>query len=264
MSTWADPPPGPLHEQGVLAQPGVRVLHLRLPAHVPGDLHDAVREQRDGPRRWRRGRHQALDRYYVAAMAAFGVITACYTNIAISVTFARTPGSSSGPGERRSRAGRTSPDASSTRCRGSRILLVVIRRPSARIFYGAAIPTGVDARADRRDRGRRRAAFFCALGLALHDGHPERRRRPRDRERTILPLLFLSGIFIPLEDDAPRWIGRRRRHLPREALRRGAAVPRSSGAPFRGRGPTSLVIAAWGIGRADRSPLRFFSWEPRR
>ena len=28
--------------------------------------------------------------YYVAAMAAFSVITACYTNIAVSVTFQRT------------------------------------------------------------------------------------------------------------------------------------------------------------------------------
>ena len=30
--------------------------------------------------------------YYVAAMAAFGVISACYTNIAISVTFQRDAG----------------------------------------------------------------------------------------------------------------------------------------------------------------------------
>ena len=30
--------------------------------------------------------------YYVAAMAAFAVITACYTNIAISVTFQRDAG----------------------------------------------------------------------------------------------------------------------------------------------------------------------------
>ena len=33
---------GPLREQGVLAQPGVGVLHVRVPPHVPGDLHVAA------------------------------------------------------------------------------------------------------------------------------------------------------------------------------------------------------------------------------
>ena len=35
--------PGPLRQQGLLAQPRVGLLHLRLPAHVPRDLHVAAR-----------------------------------------------------------------------------------------------------------------------------------------------------------------------------------------------------------------------------
>ena len=44
-------PPGPLHQQGVLAEPRVRFLHLRLPAHVPGDLHRLARLGQGAPRR---------------------------------------------------------------------------------------------------------------------------------------------------------------------------------------------------------------------
>jgi hypothetical protein len=38
------------------------------------------------------GRLVHLSTYYVAAMASFGVITACYNNIAISLTFQRDAG----------------------------------------------------------------------------------------------------------------------------------------------------------------------------
>ena len=39
----ADAVAGPVHEQGILAQPGLGLLHLRLPADVPGHLHRAAR-----------------------------------------------------------------------------------------------------------------------------------------------------------------------------------------------------------------------------
>jgi ABC-2 type transport system permease protein len=38
------------------------------------------------------GRTVKLSTYYVAAMAAFSVISACYTNIAMTVTFQRDAG----------------------------------------------------------------------------------------------------------------------------------------------------------------------------
>ena len=42
---------GPLRQQIVLAEPGVGVLHLRVPAHVPGDLHLAARPLHRADRR---------------------------------------------------------------------------------------------------------------------------------------------------------------------------------------------------------------------
>ena len=40
-------PPGPVHEQGLLAEPGLGLLHVRVPVDVPGDLHVAARRRRD-------------------------------------------------------------------------------------------------------------------------------------------------------------------------------------------------------------------------
>ena len=68
--------------KSLLAEPGVGVLHVRVPADVPGDLHGAARRRR---RSRSNGDDLEQSTYYVVAMATFGVITACYTNIAISV-----------------------------------------------------------------------------------------------------------------------------------------------------------------------------------
>ena len=82
-------PTGPLHEQGLLAEPGLGVLHVRVPADVPGDLHVPARRRRD---RRSAASTSTSSTYYVVAEAAFGVISACYTNIAISVSFQRDQG----------------------------------------------------------------------------------------------------------------------------------------------------------------------------
>ena len=82
-------PADPLHEQGVLAEPGVRLLHLRVPADVPRDLHHAPRE-RDGAARGAARSTQST--YYVATWRRSRLISACYTNMAIGVTFARENG----------------------------------------------------------------------------------------------------------------------------------------------------------------------------
>ncbi len=63
----------------------------------------------------------------------------------------------------------------------------------------------------------------------------------------ILPLLFLSGIFIPFGDDTPEWIRTVGQGLPREALRRRHAgrVLRRAGFEFLWR--DVLVVAIWGL-----------------
>ena len=53
---------------------------------------------------------------------------------------------------------------------------------------------------------RRGALSFARSALALTAAIPNADAAPPIVNATILPLLFLSGIFIPLGDDAPQWI----------------------------------------------------------
>ena len=47
---------------------------------------------------------------------------------------------------------------------------------------------------------------FAALALALTAAIPNADASPAIVNASILPLLFVSGIFIPLGDEAPQWI----------------------------------------------------------
>ena len=49
------------------------------------------------------------------------------------------------------------------------------------------------------------AATFCALGLAIVTVIPNADASPAVVNASILPLLFVSDVFIPL-DDAPGWL----------------------------------------------------------
>ena len=151
------------------------------------------------------GREINQSTYYVAAMAAFAVITACYNNIAIALTFQRDAGvlkRTNGtplPSRLPRRAGAAR--AADRRCSWWRS-----PSHSAGLFYGADVPDRSHAGPVPGHAGVGAATLLRAR-LRHHGGHPERRRRRADRQRaSILPLLFLSGIFIPFGDDTPAWI----------------------------------------------------------
>ena len=84
-------------------------------------------------------------------------------------------------------------------------VLVAITVAFGVIFYSASVPTGVPL-----------VQFvltllvgglsFAALALALTAAIPNADAAPPIVNASILPLLFLSGIFIPIGDDAPTWI----------------------------------------------------------
>ena len=196
--------------------------------------------------------------YYVAAMASFAVISACYTNIAISLSFQRDLG------VLKRINGTPLPSSSFL---GARILhamlvavaLVVITAAFGRALYGADIPTGLTlARfAVVLVVG---AASFCALGLAITAVIPNGDASPAIVNASILPLLFLSGIFIPLGSNAPAWIVWIARIFPV----RHFAVDMQAG--FLGTAfswTDVLIVAAWGVGGLLFA-VRSFSWEPRK
>jgi ABC-2 type transport system permease protein len=195
--------------------------------------------------------------YYVAAMASFAVITACYTNIAINVSFQRDTGIL------KRTNGTPLP---STIFLGARmvhalfiaVLLVLITAAFGRAFYGADIPTGITLL---------RflvmllvgAASFCALGFAITAVIPNADAAPAIVNASILPLLFLSGIFIPLGSDAPAWIVWIARIFPVRHFADGMQAG-FLGTTFHWT--DVLVVAAWGLGGLLFS-VRYFSWEPR-
>jgi ABC-2 type transport system permease protein len=198
--------------------------------------------------------------YYVAAMSAFAVITASYTNIAISVVFQRDAGIL--------KRTRGTPLPAGAYLAGRiihvlmvAILLVIITSAFGILFYNADVPSGalllkylvvvvVGAMS------------FTALGLATTAIVPNADAAPPVVNAIILPLLFLSGIFIPLGDNAPEWIRVVGRIFPvkhfADAMRAGFY-----GAPFQFLWRDVLVVAAWGVVGLILA-ARFFSWEPRK
>jgi ABC-2 type transport system permease protein len=196
--------------------------------------------------------------YYVAGMAAFSVITACYTNIAISVTFQRDAGIL-----KRVR-GTPLPGWAYTAGRVIHavivgVLLVVICAAFGKVFYSSGLPSGstllkflvmliVGS------------AAFAALALALTAVIPNADASPAVVNATILPLLFLSGIFIPLGDKAPTWLKWIARIFPVKHFADGMGAG-FIGLPFKWS--DVLVVAGWGVAGMVLA-ARFFSWEPRR
>ncbi len=196
--------------------------------------------------------------FYVAAMAAFGVITGCYTNIAVSVTFARDSGVL--------KRVRGAPVPGWVYLTGRVIhamliglLLLVLCAAFGRAFYDASLPSGVDlARSVLALLVG--GASFCALGLACTAIIPNADASPAIVNATILPLLFLSDVFIPVEGapDWVQWVGKifPVKHFS-EALQ-SAFIPQA--VPWSWT--NIVVIAAWGVAGLVLA-TRFFSWEPR-
>lgn len=197
--------------------------------------------------------------FYVAAMAAFGVITACYTNLAINISFARDTGVLK-------------------RLRGSplpgwvfmvgrvvhamlvALILVVVCAAFGKAFYDATIPSGVDL-ARTFVALLVGGASFCALGLACTTIIPNADASPAIVNVTILPILFLSDVFIPV-NDAPAWVDWVGKVFPvrhfSEAMQ-AAFIPQAVAWSWA----EILVIAAWGVAGLLVAS-RFFSWEPRK
>lgn len=212
--------------------------------------------------------------YFVGAMAGFGVISACFTNIAMTVTFQRDQGIL-----KRLRGTPLPPWAYLF----SRVIhamfiaaiLVAITMVFGKLVYEAPLPSGLPL-LEFFVALVVGALSFSALALALTGIIPNADAAPPMVNAIILPLLFLSGIFIPLGDHAPGWIKLVGKIFPVkhfvDALYGGFLgnfkLPVAAGAAggshvFPFHWSDVLVVAIWGIAGlllASRS----FSWEPRK
>lgn len=203
------------------------------------------------------GRHVEMSTYYVASMAAYAVVSACYNNIAIGLTIQRDSGVL--------KRTRGTPIPSGIYILGRlmhamfvSVILVVITAAYGRAFYHASIPTGLTL-----------LNFivmlvvgsltFCALGFAITVAIPNADAAPAIVNASVLPLLFVSGIFIPLTSNAPAWLIWIAKIFPVYHFAWGMKSG-FLGTPFDWM--HVVVVAAWGLAGFVVS-FRFFSWEPK-
>ena len=139
-------------------------------------------------------------------------------------------------------------------------MLVIIVTAAGALFYDVDIPTNtLPGLLVSLVVG---AAAFCALGLATTAVIPNAESSPAIVNVSVLPLLFISDVFIPLHD-APSWITRVADFFPVRHFAQAMHKPFNPFETGTGFEPVHLlVMAAWMVGGLLVA-LRFFSWEPR-
>ncbi len=197
--------------------------------------------------------------FFTPAIIVFAVVTATFTNLAMTVAIARDEGIL-----KRVRgtplptwaylAGRIGHAVLVT------ALLVAIVATFGAVLYGVPVPWGaVPAILVVLVVS---AAAFSALGLALAGIMPSADAAPAVVNAVVLPVLFISNVFIDMSN-APGWLDTVSHLLPvRHFADAMLELYRSSGVaavPWL----EVAVIAAWGL-LGVVVALRFFSWEPRR
>ncbi|MGB2694048.1 MAG: ABC transporter permease [Dehalococcoidia bacterium] len=197
--------------------------------------------------------------FYVPGIAALSVISAAYTNIAMMVTIARDQGLL--------KRVRGTPLPAWAFLFGKivhatlvALLLVAIVTAAGALFYDVNVPTDtMPAFIVTLIVG---SASFSALGLAMTGFIRNADAAPAIINGTILPLFFISDIFIPLSD-APAWLRTLGDVFPVKHFSDALGMsfnPFESGSGFDVS--SLLIIAAWGLGGVLVA-IRSFSWEPR-
>ncbi len=205
------------------------------------------------------GGSASISTFYVPAIVAWSVINACFTGLAMNVSLARDQGLL--------KRIRGTPLPAWSFLVGRVIhmslvalLLVAIVTAAGALFYGVDVPTRtMPAAIVTLLIG---AAAFASLGLAVTAFIPNADAAPAVVNATVLPLLFISDVFIP-PGNAPDWIVTVADIFP---VKHFSLAFQTAFNPFEtgyGLEPLHLaVIAAWGIGGLLVS-MRYFSWEPR-
>lgn len=195
--------------------------------------------------------------FFVPGILAFGLISACYTNLAIRMTINRDLGIL-----KRVRGTPVPTWAYLAGQVGSSVLITFILFV---LTVGLGVVAfGVDFRTSTAAGlfvtvavG---AACFCALGLAVSGLCPNADAAPAIVNFSIFPLLFVSGIFFPL-DNAPTWLTAVAKIFPMQQLANGlqyAFDPRTTGLGFNGDDLWRLF--AWTVAGSVLA-VRLFRWD---
>jgi ABC-2 type transport system permease protein len=206
------------------------------------------------------GRAARTADYMVPAMVTFGVVSATFLNLAISVTISRERGLL--------KRLRTTPLPLSAFIAArvltaitTSLLLVVVLVATGRLAYGVPVPgSTLPAVLIALAVG---AATFCTLGLALTALIPSEAAAAPMANAIILPLYFISGVFIPASQ------------LPATMLDIASVLPvrpfflalltafdPPDNGPAIAAGQIAILIG-WGLAGLLIA-LRTFRWTPRR
>jgi ABC-2 type transport system permease protein len=205
------------------------------------------------------GRQLKVSTYYVPGIITLSVISATFFNLAISVTISREQGLL-----KRLRSTPLPPSAFF----GGRILnstvvtllMVVVVVGIGRLLYGVAVPTAtLPGALLALVVG---AGAFCALGLALTAVIPSEGAAPAITNAIILPLYFISGVFLP-DEVLPAPVRQVADLLPVKHLFQSLLTAFDPNVGGAGVGAGDIaVVAVWGVAGLLVA-MRTFRWTPR-
>jgi len=196
--------------------------------------------------------------YYVPAIIAFGLISACYTNLAFTICNRRESGEL-----KRTRGTPLEPTVYLAGIAGNVIVVALILTALVTalglIAYGVTFPGRYLAMLINIAVG---AFCFAALGVAISTFIPNEDAAPAIINFALFPLLFISGTFGSVS--ATSALGRIAAVFPVRHLNQAMVEVFNPFGGGNGIEPGHLaVMLAWGIG-ATLVSLRRFRWEPRR
>ncbi|HEX5983158.1 MAG TPA: ABC transporter permease [Solirubrobacterales bacterium] len=196
--------------------------------------------------------------YYVPAIMSLAVISATMQTLAMTLVIAREDG--------RLKRGRGTPMPAWVFIAGRvgnsivvALMMLVLLAAIGGLLYGVEFPwSRLPAILLTLVVG---AAAFCCLGIALTAVIPSQDAAAAIVNALLLPLYFLSGIFIP-EDELPGGVIDFADHFPVRPFFEAffsAYVPHSGSSVA---GHELLVVAIWGVAGLLLA-IRFFRWSPR-
>jgi ABC-2 type transport system permease protein len=192
--------------------------------------------------------------YYVPAILTLAVISATTVKLATNLPAEREAG------QLKRVRGTPLPPAAFVAGRVGNSLVISVIMIGA-VVYGVSIPTHtLPAMLVTLAVG---AFSFSCLGFALAAAIPTAEAAPAVTNATVLPLYFLSGVFIP-QDELPNGVLNFADAFPIRHFFEAmftAWDPNTSGSGFEfGH---LAIVAAWGV-LGLLIAVRFFRWEPRR
>jgi ABC-2 type transport system permease protein len=200
----------------------------------------------------------SYNQYFIPAILAFGLMSACYSNLAMGLTERRENGAL--------KRLRTTPlpawalvGGMLLSCIVVTVLLAILTVGAGVLFYSVHLPYHVLPLIAALALG---AVTFCALGIAISTYVPNADAAPAIVQFPFFLLNFISGVFFPaptsgfLHDAAQAFP---LVHLVNASF--AAFDPRVTGSGFRGG--DLLVLALWAVG-STAIAVRRFRWEPKR